>query len=262
MNERDHAKGMKRADPAGIDEPAKHISPDVIERVISTLSNLSRCAALELALKVGEVVLAEIYRGDLVALRERGPSDVSFRKLAAHPRLPFSPVTLWRSVAIYELVQRFPGLTKAKHLGVAHMRAIVGLPERIQEQLLRAAETERWSKERVEDTAARYRNNGRGRRGRLPAPPPLRCLRRIDRLAAREISSTDRLDLGGMSDAGARKVEDSLRRIRAWCAAIEQALEARGAGTGSTAQMTVLPTVPGPTPAPMTAIVGPAPMAH
>lgn len=119
---------------------------EVIDGVVSTLATLVRGAGIEMALKIGEIVVEGIYGGDLDALRKRGPKDTSLRRLAAHPRLPFAPATLWRSVAVYELVRRMPGLAKTKHLGVAHLRAALGLPQNVQERLLKAAETERWTK--------------------------------------------------------------------------------------------------------------------
>jgi hypothetical protein len=62
-------------------------------------------------------------------------------------------------VAIYE---RLPGFAKAKHLGVARLRAVLGLPGGVQERLLRVAETEHWSKERHEERAARELRAGPG----------------------------------------------------------------------------------------------------
>jgi len=209
------------------------VSREVIDQVASTLANLTRGASLELALKVGEIVVHQIYGGDLDALRARGPKDGSFRKLSAHPRLPFSAVTLWRSVAIYELVQRFPGFAKAKHLGVAHLRATLGLPGRVQERLLRAAEVEGWTKDRLEQRAATYRQRGDQRRGRRPMPPALRCLRQLDRLAAKHTAAVEGLDLGEFDEGRFRDVEERLERLRAWCSAVERALAGRrGAGAG------------------------------
>jgi len=218
-------------------DPDAPISPEVLDEVVATLSNLTRSSHLELALKVGEIVVTRLYGGDLQALRHRGRKEASFRKLAAHRRLPFSPSTLWRDVAIYELVQRMPGLAKTKHLGVAHLRAVVGLPQSVQERLLKAAETERWSKGRLEDRAAKHRRREEGKAGRRPLPVALRQLRQLDRLtrngkegAGTAGSATDgsvALDLGELDEERVQEIEKRLRRIRSWCEAVEKVVARR-----------------------------------
>ena len=205
---------------------------DVIDTVVTTLTTLVRGAGIEMALKVGEIVVEGIYGGDLKALRDRGSKDTSFRKLSAHPRLPFSPVTLWRSVAVYELVQRMPGLAKTKHLGVAHLRAALGLPQSVQEHLLRSAEIERWTKDRLENQAARYRKKEKSKRGRRPMPPAIRYVRQLDRLTRKEDASVEDLDLGDLDDTRRLDVEKRIDRIRAWCSAVERALARRDEGEG------------------------------
>jgi hypothetical protein len=229
-------EGADGGDEAEGDAGASPVPSDVISNIVSTLANLIRTSKLEFTLKVGAVVVEQIYGGDLDKLRQRGPKDASFRKLAAHPRLPFSAVTLWRSVAIYELIQRLPGLAKAKHLGVAHLRAVLGLSPLVQERLLRAAEMERWSKDRLEVRAAKYRKNGEGRQGRPPMIPALRCLRRLDRLTSGETSSAAEIDLAELDDARIRDVQKSLERVRAWCSGIERALGERPAPVEAAAQ--------------------------
>jgi hypothetical protein len=217
----------ERGDEGEGDAGASPVTPDVISNLLSTLANLVRTSKLEFTLKVGQVVIEQIYRGDLDRLRQRGPKDASFRKLAAHPRLPFSAVTLWRSVAIYELIQRFPGFAKAKHLGVAHLRAVLGLPHSAQERLLRAAETGRWSKDQLEERAAKHRKKGEGRTGRSPTIPALRCLRRLHRLTSKATSPGERLDLAELDDEGVSEVQEHLERVRTWCSTVERALAER-----------------------------------
>lgn len=206
---------------------------DTIDRVVTDLAHLVRGAGLDVALRVGRMVVEGIYGGDIEAVRKRGPKDASFRKLAAHPRLPISPVTLWRSVAIYELVQRLPGFATPKHIGVAHIRAVLGLPPALQEKLLRAAEVERWTKERIEEYAAKHRDRAEVRPGRRPTLPVLRCLRQLDRLASKEMPSLKQMDGATLDNARRQSVQESLTRIRCWCEALESALSAAAPNAGS-----------------------------
>lgn len=100
----------------GIEELAPPMSP-TLEEVVATLRRLARASTIELTLNVGETVVEGIFRGNIARLRSRGRRDVSYRKEARRPKLPFSAATLWRSVATFELVQRLPGVAHTQHLG-------------------------------------------------------------------------------------------------------------------------------------------------
>ncbi len=203
------------------------LGPDGVEDVVAALRHLSRTAAVELALEIGSVIVNKVFGGDIAALRSQGRKNRSLRKLAAHPRLPFSAVTLWRSIAIYELAERMPGFVRAKNLGVGHLRAVLGLPPDLQEKLLRLAETERWTKERLEQVVAARRPKGGKRRGRPPLPPALKSLRHLEQLTAhdglsRELEVLDRLD-----ENEAKQAREALRAFREWCDLVEESLARR-----------------------------------
>lgn len=197
---------------------------EIVDEVVQGLCQISRAATMEFALKVGELVFQKIYGGDIEALRRRGPKDQSFRRLASHPSLPFSAATLWRSVAIFDLVQRFPGVVQMRHLGVAHVRAILGLPGDVQERILREAESERWTKERIEERAALHRQRS-ARRGRPPVPPLLKVLARIDRVATQCSVPEEALAVRRAGSAQERRALEAIQRLRAFCDAVEESLK-------------------------------------
>ena len=126
---------------------------DPIERTIEELRQLSRTSALQFAIQVGTIIVERFYGSDPEQWRRRGPKHASFRKLAAHPSLPFSPGALYRAVAIYELTRRLAGQESVRHLGCSHLRAVLGLRADEQSRLLDLAYGKRWT---VEQLAARF----------------------------------------------------------------------------------------------------------
>jgi hypothetical protein len=158
------------------------VSDAVVESVVRELNELHRTATLDFALKVGHIITQRFYNGDLTVWRSHTVKEASFRKLAgrADSELHLSATTLYRAVALYELCERVD-VSFRKHLGVAHLRAVLGLSADQQHLLLRAARDSDWTAQQVQAAAAKLRNkvNGRGRPRLLPF---VRTVRRLSRL--------------------------------------------------------------------------------
>jgi hypothetical protein len=202
------------------------IDGDLVAHVVDELKTIARSATLAFTLKVGEIVFLRIYRGDKGLLRRQRGKYASFRRLAAHPGLPFSAATLWRAVAIYELVQRLPERTATTHLGVAHLRSVLGLAPDVQERLLREAEQGRWTKEEIEERAAEWRAAA-PRRGRPRSPPALKMFTVAERVARRMSGSLGHDAVVRLDAAEAARAEGAVRWLRELCDQVEQALRAR-----------------------------------
>jgi hypothetical protein len=210
------------------DEPADEVIAEVAEQ----LARLRNDSAMNLALDVGRLVVTRLFRGDLERVRTRGRKDHSFRKLASHPRLPFSPMRLWRAVGVYELVTRMPGLPKASNLSVSHLYVVLGLPHETQEWLLRAANEHAWSVVLLGQKANKHRSRRTSPQARAEAPV-LRSLRELERLAGRlDINVEDDEPLDPEQVVRARQFID---RIRAWCDELGHVLE-RQVGSGTNEQ--------------------------
>ncbi|MBI5538312.1 MAG: hypothetical protein HY898_36655 [Deltaproteobacteria bacterium] len=195
-----------------------------IEDVVRELCAIHRARSLSLSLDVGAIVVERLFGGDVEEIRRRGRKDKSLRKLASHPRLPFSAATLWRAIAIYEMVRRFPGLVKSRTLGVSHLRSVIGLPPSAQERLLRAAEVEKWDTERLEKAAAALRSSmPKNAGGRPPLPSVLKTAASVRRI----------VDAAPVSMAASRRPLDARQRdelraaielLRNWCDEVERNL--------------------------------------
>ncbi|HEY5960029.1 MAG TPA: hypothetical protein VIV60_25930, partial [Polyangiaceae bacterium] len=121
-----------------------------VRKTIYQLCVLTRGATLEFAMGVGKVVVDTLYDGDLSAWRSRARKDHALRALASNPDLPLSASALYRALAIYELSRRNTRDMGWRHLGVSHLRTVLGLPSETQNRLLASAETERWTVARLE----------------------------------------------------------------------------------------------------------------
>lgn len=208
-------------------ESTQDLWDQTIDRVAEELGQLKNASAMKLALDVGELVVTRIFQGDLERVRSQGRKDHSFRRLAAHPKLPFSPMRLWRAVGVYELVSRMPGLPNTKNLTVSHMYAVLGLPHETQEWLLRAANEHAWSVVELEHKANKHRSK-RAKPNAQALPPVLQSLREIERLTARfEIRAELTTDDGALDPDALQRAKESIHRIRGWCDDLGQLLESQ-----------------------------------
>lgn len=158
------------------------LTDDVIELAVAEIQQVARIGTLQMALSIGQIVYRRIFRSNAELLHLNGPKDVSFRQLAARGDLGMSRTTLWRSVAAYELSLRMPQLGKAEHIGISHVRAVIGLPKRNQERLLARAERERLDVKQLEREVAATRKSGSGG-GRPPKQDFVKAVDALMRVA-------------------------------------------------------------------------------
>jgi hypothetical protein len=162
-------------DPAAVREVMAGCKMDAL---IGKLNELKRTATLEYALRVGRLIVSEMYHGDLSRWRAKGERDVSFRQLAARTRvdLKMSATSLYRSLALFDLCSHLP-LELWRDFGAGHLRAVLGLPREDQIRLLSMAKASDWS---ARDIYVQARaSHGRGRNGRKVEAPISRKLRRL-----------------------------------------------------------------------------------
>lgn len=196
------------------------LSTRAIGRAAARIARLSRRHDIARACAIGEIVIEEVYLGDIRAFRSRGAKDESLRKLAAQPELNMSSATLWRAVGVFLLCQRMPGFRNPKHLGLGHLYVVLGLSERLQEELLRRAEVERWSRAQMEENVAVHRPERprpRSRRTLLGHVMPLRRLLSLPIPEGGPIPEDDR-----------QEIEDLLEQLDQWADKLRKRLKAPG----------------------------------
>ncbi|HMA94055.1 MAG TPA: hypothetical protein VKP30_15290 [Polyangiaceae bacterium] len=209
-----------------------------VRRTIHQLNVLTRVATLEFALGVGKVVVDTLYDGDLSAWRSRARKDHALRALAASPDLPLSASVLYRALAIYELSRRNVQGMDWRHLGVSHLRAVLGLPGEIQSRLLATAEAESWSVARLEREVLVLRSPSRCSGGRKPTPACVKSIRRIFELTLPE--ALEGLDsLKDLTASDMQELVDKLGKARERLHRVERVL-ASGSFDGRSSRRSVM----------------------
>lgn len=208
----------RHSDISALLRPADAASKlDAVAAKIKVLANGHSTADV---LQLGELIFREVY-GSQGRMLHKGGSQASLRRLAAHPDVPCKVTTLWRAVSVYEMSLRLPQLVDLEELGVSRLRAVIGLPTDVQEELLRTAVQQRWTKRQLEREAARHR--AEKRRGRRPLPKLVRWTRELERLIERsaELAPQDMVMRGGP----AAEVRAALARCGARCEELSRDLE-------------------------------------
>lgn len=208
-SERARRVGVELVDRAELEEEER------LAALAADLRSLARDASVDLAIRIGRLVIHRLYDGDLSTWRSRGAKAHSLRALARRADLPISTSALYRSIALFELASRMGGVDEWSELGVSHLRLVLGLPSEEQRRLLDQACASNWTVAELEreTTATRGRcvEQGRGskRGGRPRLPRFVKSLHRLRKYA----EASD--ELFGDLDAAATMAPDELAELRA-----------------------------------------------
>jgi hypothetical protein len=199
---------------------------EVIDLVVKKLYQITRETTLDYSIRVGSLIIHYFYAGDMKTWRRKGPKTHSFRALASHPELPMSASTLYRCVAVYELCERLGVVNKWNRITVSHLRLVLRLDEPDQQRLLSAANSERWSVQRLQTEALTLQRRAGSRGGRAAAPKLAHYTRFVERLLKTSESLLAELpDAEPILDSRYSHVRDALEHsIRS----LEQARHALG----------------------------------
>ena len=139
-----------------------------LDTLVSMLNELRRTATLDHSLRIGRLIVTEIYGGDLASWRKHREKEFSFRQLAARTQvdLKMSVTSIYRAVALYELCSRVP-VELWRDFGAGHLRAVLGLLESDQLRLLSLAKANQW-------TARELYSRAQEVQGRTPKARPSR----------------------------------------------------------------------------------------
>lgn len=204
-----------------------------IDRVAFRIAQMSHSTIVRFTLELGEIVYRELIGNDVEEVRRKGKHYQSFRKLAAHPAIPFSAGTLWRAVAMYELSLRLPHLFSLENIGVSHYRAVLHLPDATKECLLVAASTGRWTKAQMELAASRARAIP-DTSGPAPLRTSLKSIRQVEKTLLSMLESVKgRLVSKQHKDEELAKLRECVRDTREVCEQLFMALASEHGCDGS-----------------------------
>lgn len=112
------------------------VSEEAIERAVTELGQAARAGSLLISLKMGEIIVRNLFRGDLDALQPGKPKPAPISRLATRlveRGIPVSKQTLYRSVGVYTINERLlseghVGLNRLDNLHVSHLYPLLSLP--------------------------------------------------------------------------------------------------------------------------------------
>ncbi len=216
-------------------EQAEIAEENRLAKLAGELRSLAGDASVDLAIRIGQLVIDRLYAGDLSTWRTRGAKAHSLRALARRADLPISTSALYRSIALFELASRMGGVSEWSELGISHMRLVLGLPREEQRRLLDQACASNWTVAELEreTTAIRNQNQNQGfdqasgrKRGGRPRLP--RFVKSLNHLRKYTEASEDLFgDLDAAASMTAHELAElraTLELVRSRCDQLQQAL--------------------------------------
>lgn len=198
-----------------------------VDAFLDKLRRICGQATIELALRVGFLVVESFYGGDVTRWRRRTRHHPSLKRLAKRNDLPLSLPQLYRCVAIYEISLDLPTFSTWKYLSVSHVRAVLGLPREAQQTLLSRAEEERWTVLRIESEVRAIRSTLPSKRGR---PRRSELERKLASLKAWLESCPESLDstmVEAVDPHGMAALQARIRLVRSKLRDLDKSLEQR-----------------------------------
>jgi hypothetical protein len=208
-----HPQNKESSAPSGDALPAGSTSVE-IDSVAVAINEICRSATLDLAYRVGAVILDRLYGGNPEVWARDGTRRPSYRQLSARGDLLLSPSALCRAVSVYALCRRFDGRARWRNLSASHFQEAVPLQPLQQEALLDMANRERWTVTELRAEVARLRSV-------RPRQPAARLVRLINRftaaLAAASRSAT-------FPSADSKQLTDAIDALRHRLARLNEAV--------------------------------------
>jgi hypothetical protein len=155
---------------------------DALDAIACRLNEICRAGTLDLAFRLGELIIREMFDNDPGQWGVIGARHPSYRALASRGDLALSASALCRAVGVYVLVEQLGGRARWEHLTASHFQEVLALPAEPRRALLAEAEEHRWSVARLRNEASRLRrprNEGGSR-------APIRSIQRLAVSLARQ----------------------------------------------------------------------------
>lgn len=201
-------------------DPPDVIVPDaVVTEIAVWIGEFQRRSGFEFVCGVAQRVIDGFFGGDMGEWRRRRSESKSIRALAA--KLEgldvMSPTTLYRYLAVYELLERVGGVSSLPRVAPSHVYAVLPVKDpALQEALLRQSDANGWSKRELEDRVAQ------GREAKKAAPRTEGAHATVELLAREAANLLRQLRAGeGLEDRASR--ETVFRRIMETRAVLESA---------------------------------------
>jgi hypothetical protein len=178
------------------------------------LRDICRGATFDLAFRLGEFVIKNLFGGDPCLWDREGARRASYRALAARADLPLSASALCRAVGVYVLVSQLGGRERWQHLTASHFQEVLPIAPEKRTALLLDAEKGRWSVTRLRAEAHRSKRS-------LPPRGVARSLRSVVLSLAKHHDALSRIEPETLQLDSRTSLRDAIQAIHLALAELE-----------------------------------------
>jgi len=140
----------------------------------STNARLRECARLgdlQAFVAEGEIILRDMFGGDVAAWESRSPAKMqSIRRLAKRPGAPYQKDALSKRVGVHVAMQKLAFVWRSPTITASHVVEVLRIPHDQRVGMLELAIAEGWSVKRLHAEVVQCRRSRGERRGRRVSP--------------------------------------------------------------------------------------------
>src|SRR2546423_10983013 len=101
------------------------VTQEKLDDLTRRINAIYRRGTLDVVCAVGELVIHELYEGNVETWGRDGTRRTSYRKLSSRGDLLLSPSALCRAVAVYILCKRLGGRANWRNLTASHLQEVL-----------------------------------------------------------------------------------------------------------------------------------------
>jgi hypothetical protein len=176
--------GAKRVDRGQV--PGFGPSDGELDRTNTRLRECARVGGLRAFENEGEIILRDIFAGDVAAWESRSPAKMnSIRRLAKRPGAPYQKDGLTKRIGVHVALQRLEFVWKCEQITASHVVEVLRLPHEERVRMLSLVQAEGWSVRRLHEQVVQHRRERGERRGRRVSPRVRKAVAQLRKATSR-----------------------------------------------------------------------------
>jgi len=135
------------------------------------LRECARVGDLQAFVAEGEIILRDIFCGDVAAWESRSPVKMhSIRRLARRPRAPYKKDALAKRIGVYVAMKKLAFVWRSPGITASHVVEVLRLSHDERVRMLELVQAEGWSVRQLHAEVVHHRRTRGERRGRRASP--------------------------------------------------------------------------------------------
>jgi len=156
---------------SGLRAPGLGPSDAELDSTNARLHECARLGDLQAFAAEGEIILRDIFGGDVAAWESRSPAKMqSIRRLAKRPGAPYQKDALSKRVGVHVAMQKLAFVWRSPTITASHVVEVLRIPHDERVGMLELVVAEGWSVKRLHAEVVQGRRSRGERRGRRVSP--------------------------------------------------------------------------------------------